>query len=258
MFGKGCTCQVCYLARKRYRVEFATGKRRMYPIEDAIALLEERMALTGMGTFQLSKTVLPDGSRMSATNLRRLLNGAGSGRKVTSVTLQRIRLLGSPGPSVVPRKATNLRVQALRAEGWGSEALEEEYSIRGALAGARRPTIRIANAKRVVELVETLGEGPSSWAKSWARGQGWLPRSAYDQDCLLDPFWDGEGGLLEAPVTQLERRQYERGEFIRLVTLGVKPEEAYKQVGIVRSKARDWMVVTLREAGLKRVLLEAA
>jgi len=149
----------------------------------------------------------------------------------------------------VPMAATAIRVHALQAEGWGLRDLAREGMYANILQG-NPPEIRLGRARTVIELVQRLGAGPSVKGATAARTKGWPPREAYDRDLLLDPLWDGVGGLLdeqdEATGDEIEH------EFLHLVRTGTGPYEAGARVG----RSKEWVrsKVTKRHPWVKELL----
>lgn len=244
--GKICFCTICQRAKKKQRMELAAGIRRTVDVGVARRALEERLEISGLTLHQLANR----SAGISHSNLKAILASPDGHHRVQIRTLEKIRRLAAD-PGYVSRLGSEIRVQALRAEGWSEKTLRFQYGI--TVSVVKRPTIQVTTARRVIELIETLGEGPDKRAQTLALNRGYLPRSAYDQDCLVDPLWDGKDGLLNQGVNVLEQRRYERTEFVRLVRMGIHPLNAYKQVGLQRG--RDWIKLILREEGLHEAIL---
>lgn len=192
----GCHEACCRRAIARERnirqLRAAAGVKFRLPVKDA----QTRIA-------QLRREGYDDSRLSRASGLsRRALHAIATGRVayVTPRTMQALERLPSAHlapPLLVPTRGHLLRLNALRADGWTSLLLRERGVDLNA-AVYQRPVVKVVVAQRTIDLCIRLGAGPSEQARIKAANKGWRGRAELDQDCLLDPYWDGYGGLLDA------------------------------------------------------------
>lgn len=95
------------------------------------------------------------------------------------------------GPLLVDGTGTRRRMRALTAIGWPRRLLAEHIgtavSYTGALAFVDR--VQASTARRVAEVYDELSMtlGPSVRSVNSARGKGWLPPLAWDDETIDDP-----------------------------------------------------------------------
>lgn len=130
-------------------------------------------------------------------------------------------------PATLPVAASVLRLQALTVQGWGAKYVHEILGAEPNLYS--RDRVAYAVVLRIIEALREYGSrpGPSQKAAVTARNHGWRAMDAYDRELLLDPLWDGVGGLLQERLSVSETRE----EFWFLVGNGVEPMCAGARVG---------------------------
>lgn len=194
------------------RLRSEQGLTNRIPVAEAKAALMQQRKATG------DNRIMPLARALGVDY--RVIKGIedGSLQYVQRATLQRLQK-PLPTPETVSSTATMLRLRALQAEGWTIVQLADALGCSSALF-TRYPVVWYETAVKVVDFVMAAEPGTSRLAGAVARKKGLLPRSAFDQDCLRDPLWDGLGGLITEPT-----KEDLIAEVRFLAEQGSKPEE---------------------------------
>lgn len=243
----GCRAVVAAYEKARVR-RLAYGRPTLVdaePVREHLAWLaaqgvsvKQVARLTGIGQGTLSKIVYGTGGRIT--------------RRVRPATRDAI-LAVRPGLEVmadsrlVDATGTRRRLQALVACGWSRTRLDRELGVQAgqvwAIAAGRRDHVEAATARAVRDLYERLWDqappvrssyerGAVARTRREARGAGWAPPMAWDEEALDDP----------AAVPDL-------GEAVRTTPAGLLPIDLddvahLARFGVGRAEAQERLGVT--------------
>lgn len=189
----GCRCETCKTAQsrhqKRYRLDRERGIARLVdaePLRQHVAMLKE----AGLSQWDIAIA--------AGWKSRNALADALTRKMVTPRTMQRVLAVNAPPASrrngYVDATASRRRLQALAVMGWPTREIAarlgnldpQTYQY---IANGRTRTIRRRTEQAIAELYDELWAtpGPSRKSASIAKGKGWVPPLAWDDDSIADP-----------------------------------------------------------------------
>jgi hypothetical protein len=194
----GCRCETCRVATsKRSKMWRLNRLRGVEHTVDAQPLRDHVAQLMAAG-MSFKAIALAAGWAS-----RNALADAMTRKRVMHKTMNRVLAVridsDNRRDAYVDATGSARRIQALAVNGWPSRNLAKQLGHKDPatiqnIASGKTPTIRLRTKDAIRGLYEELWDqaGPSVRAASIAKGKGWLPPLAWDDEAIDDPCYEPE------------------------------------------------------------------
>jgi hypothetical protein len=194
----GCRCEPCRAAAakasKAWRRDNYLGVVKLVdaqPLKDHVAML---MA-AGMSFRAISLTAGYTSRNALADSMTRSRVRPATMARILAVNPQR----DNRRDAYIDATGSRRRLQALAVNGWSTRNLATQLGHKHAttvqdIASGKTPTIRLRSMDAIRDLYERLWDqpGPSQRTAAIAKGKGWLPALAWDDDLIDRPEHEAE------------------------------------------------------------------
>jgi hypothetical protein len=252
---RGCRCQPCIDANKRYCKQYRVRTINKPVRIDATPVRELLQEWVDQG---YSQTQIGDAVGKKSGDISKLLRG-----QPTIAPSVAERILRSPGPDGTPAHArvdstgTIRRGRALHAIGYPIYVIAENVPMAtnhlGRVLYHQPDAVSAAVAHGMRDLYKQWSgtPGPSHFAIHNARRRNWDGPLAWDDDTIDDP--QAQPDLGDRVLNFHERAALRREDIIHLAWCGYEPEQIRERMGnevsisTVRQIVQDWRTGTKRQ-----------